>query len=802
MNQPTDQKNINDNISPVGYANGQQNYDAQEQLNINWRKYIFLILNNWHWFLITLFFALGIAYLKNRYTLPTYQVSATLLIEDEQNSGDLMSEFRSIRYFRNRTQLANEIAKLNAFALHRRTIDSLDWSVLWTGHGRVAAIIPMYKAQSNPFNLIIDTTSSDWYLNKEIKLDVLSDNKLILTLPDQTDTIIEITKWINIRNWRFKIDVVNKPTLASYSFKAHDPNTLARQFRSKVNFESDEDMGTVITATSSGRIPAMEIDYLNKLLENYIAFGLERKRLIADNSLTFIQEQIDVIRDSLEQAERQLLSFRLSNNVIDLSREGEMAYEKLNKFFDRKNQLRFNRNYYEYLKEYITSQSDPQAIITPTLVGADDPLLLEQVASLQMLYAEKEALGFAAEAENPGIRMKNEQIKSARDKLIQILDGLLRNNELAIKQIDAEEKNIEDQLLKLPVSEQELLNIRRKHEVTNQFYTFLLQKQAEAGIQRASTISNIRILDRADNFNITPIGARKTVIYLIALIIGIILPGSLLLLIDLFDTRVKELNDIKANSTLPILGVVTHNQLDNQIPVYTNPGSAFAESFRHLRTNLNYLIPEEDQKVIMVTSTISGEGKSFIALNIAAILAMNNKKVLLLGMDLRRPTLHKVFNIENKQGISQILINKNTVLENIRETHIENLNFMSSGPIPPNPAEILASGTMSSLFKELKKQTDFIVIDTPPLALVTDAQLISRYADTNIFVVRQQFSRKEMFTVINDLASKFKSSSSLIINDIRQSRVLGYYYGYGYGYGYGYEYGYRQQYGRDYFEDE
>jgi len=780
---------------PAGYP------QSEEQQVVNWRKYVFLILSNWYWFLLALFISIGIAYIKNRYTLPSYSVSATLLIEDDQNVDDIMSEFRSIRYFRNRTELANEIAKLSAFSIHRRTIDSLNWNIMWTGHGRVAAVIPIYKNRSVPFLIETDSTSSDWYLNKEFKLDIVGDSSLTLYLKNKVDTTFYANHWVDLKGWKFRISLIEKPTLASYSFIAYDPNTLAAKFRKKIQYKADNEMGTIINLTSTGNIPAMEIDYINMLCENYIDYGLERKRLIAENTLSFIDDQISIIRDSLQEAESSLLYFRLNNNAIDLSKEGQMAYEKLNSFFKQKNQLTFSKNYYNYLTDYIKSNSDPQAIITPTLIGSEDPLLMEQVQELQKLYNDRELYSFSASEKNLGLVQINSQIETAKEKLLQILDGLSRNNELMFNQIKTEENNIEKQLLTLPVNEQKLLNIERKYEVINQFYTFLLQKQAEVGIQRASVISKVRILDRADSFNVTPVGTKKTTIYLMALILGLFIPLGIIFLNDFLDTRVKELGDIHHNTDLPILGIIAHDKTGNQLPVYNKPGSAFAESFRLIRTNLGYILKDPKQNVLMITSTISGEGKSFIALNLASILAMTNKKVVLCGMDLRRPTLHKIFDFTNNEGLSRVLIGKEELNNVITETPINGLYFLPSGPIPPNPAELLGSEKMKEVMLKLKEQYDYVIIDTPPMALVTDAQLISKYADTNIFVVRQHFSRREMFKLINDIAGKLPSSKSLVINDVKESKVLGYYYGYGYGYeyGYGYGYGYTREYGADYF---
>jgi len=351
-------------------------------------------------------------------------------------------------------------------------------------------------------------------------------------------------------------------------------------------------------------------------------------------------------------------------------------------------------------------------------------------------------------------------------------------------------------LLRLPVSEQELINIQRKYDVNNQFYTFLLQKRAEAGIQRASTVSNVRILDKAGIYNSVPVGTKKSVLYLLAMVLGLIIPGGIIYLVDSMDTRIKDRSDIENNTDLPILGVVSHDTTGENIPVQLNPGSAFAESFRHIRTNLQYILREPHQKVILVTSTISGEGKTFIVMNLAAILAMNNKKVLIAGFDLRRPSFHKIFSIDNSIGISTFLAGKNSYEEIIKSTNIDQLDVMIAGPVPPNPAELIATQRTKELIVNASNTYDYIVIDSPPVAMVTDAILLSRFSHSNIFIIRQNYSTKGVLEMINSFKDGKIKEISLMVNDIRESKALGYRYYYGYGY----SYGYHSKYGYDYYK--
>jgi len=775
------------------------NYPLQIQSDkpVNWRKYMFLFFSNWYWFFITVFIAITIAYLKNRYTIPSYKTTATLLIEEDEETSDFLNEIKSVNRRRRTTDLANEMAKLNAFSLHRRTMDSLGWNIFWTGHGRLAMKRPLYN--NPPYHIEIDPASAVWYRDRPFYIDPDGENEVRFYNKNGIDTVLSLNNWNKIHGWRFKIKRSEYiPVYSSYSFVYYSPNTLAQLYRSRIISEADEEKSKIIRVNSQGSVASIEIEYINALCNNYIFSGLERKRRIAENTLEFIEDQILIIENSLHQIEKQLLTFRLDENVVDLSREGQMAYDKLQNFYNHKTQLTLKKNYYLYLKDYINKKRDPQAIISPTLVEINDQLLIDQVRSLQQLYEEREQLEFSASLENPGVAQINSRIQTVRLKILDILNGLIHSNELAWDQIDVEEKSVEEQLLQLPVSEQELLNIQRKHDVNNQFYKFLLEKRAEAGIKLASTVSNIRILDKASLFNTAVVGTKKSILYLFALLIGLIIPGGIIYLADSLDTRIKDRTDIEENTDIPILGIVSHDASRSHIPVNDKRGSAFAESFRHIRTNLNYVLRDPSQKVIMVTSTISGEGKTFIALNLATILALNDKKVLLAGFDLRRPSLHKIFNLDNSEGISTYLSKQSKLEDAIYSSNVPGLDILIAGPVPPNPAELIETDLMKNMINTISDIYDFVVIDTPPMALVTDAQLISKYTHATIYVIRQNFSPKGVLEHINNYKVKQTSEMSLLVNDIKESTAFGYRYYYGYDYSYNYYY----KYGDNYYHDE
>lgn len=773
-------------VHTQGYHGYHTPSEFRNKKPINWRKYFFIVLRNWYWFLITLGIALSIAFYKIHYSIPIYQATAKLIIEEEENSQDMISQLRAVRFWRRQADLANETAKITAFTTIKRAVDSVHHEIFWTAHGRIR-IRPLY---SNPkYRLTILSDSAYWFKEREWFIDYVDDSKYRLYSEESIDTILYLDSVITINDWTFKNSLLGQSGHQIYSFRVNDPVILSKRYKQKLVVESNEERGTTITLRSKGPVGGREVDFLNSLISIYILSERERKQTIAENTFLFIDHQIRVILDSLQTAEAQLLTFRLSNNVINLSREGELAYERLKSFNEQRTRLILQEDYYKYLKKYIEERNDPQTIIAPTLTEEGDLLLIKAIQDLQELYEERETLELSVRTNNPGFESINERIRSVRVRIIVIVKGLIENNRLTQEQVKTEEQAILDQLKTLPVNEQQLLNIKRKYDLYNQFYTFLLEKRAEAGIQKASTISNARVLDPARHDHLIPVSTDKKITILIALLLGLILPSSILILRDLLDNRIREKEDIVSQTDIPIIGVIGHANDGESLFENNNSTSAFAESLRRIRTNLAFTLREKEQKVILISSTVSGEGKTFSAANLATIIAMNHRKVLLVGCDLRKPTMHRIFNISNDVGITSYIIGSTKLEEIIIPTTIENLYITPAGPIPPNPAELIETQEMRTLFAQAKEDFDFIIIDTPPIALVADAISLAAYADLSLYIVRQNHSQKGVLEIAKALNEEDKIPRTyLLINDVKPSKSLGmsYYYGYGKGYNYGY----------------
>jgi len=344
------------------------------------------------------------------------------------------------------------------------------------------------------------------------------------------------------------------------------------------------------------------------------------------------------------------------------------------------------------------------------------------------------------------------------------------------------------ELAGLPQTEQELINIKRSFDLNNELYTFLLQKRAEAAITMASNVSDAQVLDPARVETAEKVGPKTMINLLIGLILGLGLPFLMIVIFDYFNDTIKSKEDLEKLSKLPILGEIAHNSYKKEMPILEHPRSGIAESFRGLRTNLQYVLTKDNlkdkSKVLGVHSMIPGEGKTFTALNLATIIAMDDKKVLLVGCDLRKPRLHIIFDMENTKGLSTYLISQHNFKDIVRPTQVQNLSIVNAGPIPPNPSELLGNGEFEKFLEEAKKQFDYIVLDNAPVTLVTDGYLTANHSDANLIVLRQSYSHKDHVKFINQQTEKQGLGNfALILNDAKSSN-LGNYGSYGYGNGY------------------
>ena len=774
--------------------------DIYQEESIDIKRYLFKFLTNWYWFAFALGIALSIAYMVNRYSESTYTIGSSIIISDQQSeTASIEAIVQELGRFRGRkkAEVVNEIAILQSYKMAHLALEELDFNILYVSVGRrEIAETKMYN--NCPF-IVIPDTSFTQLNNYPVNVKILSKTEYLLEINDNYDIKqkLKFGETFDSEMFNFKINLrhpeafnFEKTTSNKYFFKFQDINSLVKKYRAKLNIDVNDEKGSILTLKLNGFVPEKMAAYLNKLSDVYIRSALIEKNERAENTLDFIDEQLTFIVKDLNAAEVRLQDFRTQNKVINLSQKGNLLFDELSNIQNERFAYDVKDKYLNYLKSSLQKKEQDDAIVAPSVLGITDPSLQKLVEAFNGRLAEKNKFSQVAQDDAPNIIIIQNEINNLKKTLTDYLVSTLKTNQIALNAFNKKENLINQQIYQLPLNERQQINIEREYKLNNELYTFLLEKRAEAGITKASNVADNKILDIARSENATQLTPKRSQNYLIALVLGFGIPGGAILLLEFFNTKIENKKDIEKNTNIPIIGTIGHNEIHNDIPVYIDPKSAIAESFRSLRTNLQYILREKNQKIVMISSTISGEGKTFAAVNLAAIMAMTNKKVLLVGLDLRKPSLHKIFDIPNETGISTFLSNQNDYESIIKTTSIDNLFLAPSGPVPPNPAELIETERMNTFFETSEKDFDYIIIDTPPIALVTDALLVSRYTHANLFMIRQHYSSKHVFELINKLEQDKKIKvMNILVNDLKIPKYHGYDYGYNYGYGYGYGYG-------------
>jgi tyrosine-protein kinase Etk/Wzc len=773
------------------------------------KRYISLFLSNWYWFAVTLFIALCFAYGINRYSEKIYTVSSTLLIKDSQINGasnNVATVIPGGDIFRNQQNLNNEIGILKSYRLNSRVMRKLnDFHVVYISVGR-RGIVKSLMYRTCPFIVVYDSLSLQ--SGSPVSIKILSNDNYRIELNDRSNLSEELAFGERFNkygydftiNKRFpEIDIYDPKSSNKFIFSFIDPEILASQYRGSLSVAPIEQEASIVSLSVSGSVPDQAADYLNALMEIYIDYGLEIKNQTADSTIMFIDAQLKIISDSLSEAEDGLEKFRLANSFFSLSSEGTIVQSRLEKLENEKAIYELQLQYYNYLSEYVELKHPIESIISPSVIGITDPVLIKLVNDLPAFQKEKEKLGFNLEKNQPAIELMEKQFEDLKEGLKENIKNGISSLNLSLDESKRKIDIVKNEVNLLPTIERKYIQIQRNFNLNNTVYTYLLEKRAESGIAKASNVSDNRIIDMASPLNAGQIRPRTSSNYMIAIMMGLLVPIIMLVLIDYFNDRVIDKRDVEKKTKVPVIGYISHNDGKSEIPVIEKPKSSLAESFRAVRTSMKYYLKENEASVIAISSTISSEGKTFISINLAAITALLGKKVLLVGLDLRKPRINKVFEFEDSTGMSTFLSGNCTFKEIVKPTQIKNLFYTPSGQIPPNPAELIETKAMSEFIDLAKKEFDFIIIDTPPVGIVTDALLLSRYVNMNIFIVRQRYTSRNTLEMIEQLRGNGElKNMAIVINDISLSGYYGYGMKYGSSRGYGYSYGYNY-YGNGYY---
>ncbi len=780
--------------------------------DIDLMRYVSLFISNWYWFAIALFLALAIAYSFNRYSQRAYNVKSTLMIKEQQSSGAIanMEQIFASNIYSPYANLDDEVAILQSYTLNRRVIEDMPETHV--------AYIPVSR---NGIQGQRTYSSSPFVLNS------LTDRQpvgvaMTIRFRDSGRYTVEIDE-DRLEAWRrgaadagrgdeispkreylpgepfeqggfsFTVEWRNKTAPAASPGRwlvwFESVPSLANQYRSALRVAAVKDYASVFTLSFDGYSPQQGADYLNTLMKLYIIQGMEWKSRAADNTINFIEAQLGLISDSLRLAENTMENFRLNNRFVDLTLEGTLVLQRLEKFEGEKNMLGLQQQYYEYLLDYLEARDDSESIISPSVMGVTDPVLVRLVEEFATLQQQKKQMDFTVTQGQPQTLLMEQKFEDARKALRENVSSAISQIKLSTDNVNQRIAAVEKELGRLPGTERRLIGIQRKFDLNNSVYTYLLERRAEAGIAKASQITDNRIIDEALPYNSSLIRPSTMKNYVIALMLGILLPMIFIIVIDLFNNKIIGRHDIERITRAPIIGYISHSDYHVDNPVAEKPGSTLAESFRAVRTSLSFYTGQTECPVIVVSSPVSGEGKTFVSVNLATIISMMDKKVLIVELDMRKPRVHGILRSGNGNGMSLYLSRSASFDEVIVPTETENLWLAPAGPVPPNPAELIGSPAMETFLQEARKRFDTVIIDTPPVGIVTDAMLLGTLTDVTLFVVRQKYTTRGSVAMLDEVYRKGEMKNiAVIVNDIT---ATGYY---GYGLRYGYSLGYGQRY--------
>lgn len=744
------------------------------------------------WVVLSVAIFLILAYLKIRYTTPIYNVTAKLQVKNPAAYGKGSEKFDDIFMMQGTSRnLSDEIELIKSRSMAMRVVKSLGMQVQVYNKGSIRTSL-VYQ-RDIPFDInfyqLKDSSASFSFL-----ITLLDDNQFKLNQeqePRHFGEIVEMNfgKVMLTRNKRPLWVFASNEFLVSWQ----SVNSRASALKSALNAAQANDFSSVLTLTFQTENTKTGIDVLNQYMEEFQKASLEDKREIAVNTLLFIDEQLDTVRQQLGGAERNLQLYREKNRVFAPEQQSNISFQEVSESARQLTEQEVKLKVVDYLHKYISDKSNPYRMVPATL-GIEEPSLLQQISEYNKLQLERETALKSIGAGNSIIRNMETTIESLRGDMLENLRNIRQTYLLAIQNLDKKLNEAQAEIKTIPQKEKQLLEVTRQQNILQELYSYLLQKKLETSIASASTISNIRIIESAVA-SASPISPNKKSLYTIALLLGIGVPVGIIFVVEYLNDKVKTRSDIEKFSSVPILGEVGHADDAGTLVVTANNRKFIAEQFRIIRSNLKYIVPKVDKPVLMVTSSFSGEGKSFISTNIGAVMAISGKKTVILEFDIRKPKILKGLGLNERKGITNYIVG-NMRLEDIvhRVPGVDNLFVIPCGPVPPNPAEMLLDPKVQEMINDLRLMFEVVIIDTAPIGLVSDSITLGQHVDATIYIVRHNYTLKKHLKLVDELYTEQKLPHlSVIINDIQQR--AGYYGYYGYG-GYGYGYGY----GSDYFE--
>lgn len=744
------------------------------------KKLFYRLVQHWKWFAISLICCLFGAFVFIRYTRPKFKVASKILVQDDAKGGgmlggDMLKSLGGL--FDIKSNVDNEVEILKTRTVVEKVVRKLQLYITYYREGRVKAA-ELYT--NSPFNIEILNTN-DSIPTAIFKLSFLQGKKIKL-MGDGIDFIAEtlLDEPIKTPIGSIVIHKTNFPVSDNgYKFSIQSIDQTVDDYLTAIDIKATNRQVTTIDLSLSTTIPKKGEDILNTLMEEYIRSNIEERNKTADSTVSFINNRIASIGQELKEVERSIQVFKQDNNVANIQEQSKALIDNASDFYKQTSAVDVQLQIVTSLEQYLKDDRNHKRIVPTTLV-TQDPGFISLVEKYNTLQIERDKLLLSSTEANPTVQNIDKQLYNLRIDILNNISDQKRALSLSKQKLHGETGMFQNEIKKVPEKERAFLEYARQQKIKEELYLFLLQKKEETVIGKSSNVANARVIDAAKSEYI-PYAPKKPVIALVALALGFAIPFILLSIKEALNTKVQNRKDIENATQVPIIGEISHVNDNANVIVQKDPRAPIAEQFRGIRTNLQFVLPNANYKVLMTTSSMGGEGKSFVAINLASIFALSGKKIVVVELDLRKPKISSNLGLDNNKGFSNYIISDMDVESIIKPSGVhENFSVISSGPIPPNPAELLMHPKMQVFIDALKNKFDIVIIDTAPIGLVTDAQLLSTYIDATLYLVRQGYTYKNQINLLEDIhTTKRIKNMYIIINDVKKSAS----YGYGYGYG-------------------
>ncbi|MEX0997853.1 MAG: polysaccharide biosynthesis tyrosine autokinase [Flavobacteriaceae bacterium] len=778
--------------------NPQNSNSTHSQNEPTLREQIEIYLRHWPWFIITVLITLTVAYLYLRYSTPFYQSTTSIIIKDSKGRGAAseLAAFEDIGLISgmNTNSIENEIEILRSRRLLRNVVDELNLNIRYFREGKIKTSELFLNL---PFKVkILEESNEATFPNYQLQFKILS--------PDTFQFVDEGNNLSINAGFGDKIElpygaitVIPNPEALqslkkddSYSIQVQvsNPENIVSYYRQAIQVNPVVKNSSVIQLTLNDPVKDKAEAILNELVVQYNKDAIEDRNMVATNTAQFIEERLQIITKELDSVETDKVIFKQENNLTDIESEAQLFLESASELNKRQLELTTQKTLVENIISYLTE--DDLTALLPSNMGISEEGLQGLIQNYNQLVLERNKLLRSSTEQNPVVVNLANQIDQLKGNVLRSLNNVKSSLDTSLRDLRRQEGVFDSKITQVPDTEKEFRNIVRQQNIKEALYLFLLQKREETSLSLAVTAPKAKIVDHAHSSS-SPVSPKPNIILLAALLLGLLIPFLIIYLNQLLYNKVSNRKDVeRVAPNISLIGEIPKLARGEEELIQKNDTSVLAESFRILRTNLQYLFANKDlaekSKTIFVTSTVKGEGKTFISVNLALTLSNVGKKVILVGADIRNPQLHRFIQDTNTmRGVTDFLVQPELTLDElIHKSHFNtHLDILFSGNIPPNPAELLLNDRVAVLFENLKQHYDYIIVDTAPSMLVTDTLLINKFADVTLYVIRADYTERRLLEFPVDCVEDEKLKAvSFILNNVRMAN-------FGYGNKYGYAYG-------------